>query len=146
VKKSVIVLFILLLTGIFALNCSNDVKNDEGIDVDLSVLSITMAQAEFENIITNFEKYMGQVIRATGTYYSIIDDITGDYYHYIIIIPGDECCQMGFEFKRDGEYAEPDDYPERNAVIMVTGILSKGDDHGFPYLYLSSGEMTLVNR
>jgi len=142
-KKSVILLCALVFFCILAISCSND-TGDSDVDVDLSVLSTTMAQAEYENIIINSGKYIGQTIRASGTYFMSIDDLTGDYYHYIIIIPGDDCCQMGFEFKRDGEYAVPDDYPERNAAIVVTGILSRGDDRGFPYFYLSSGEMTIV--
>jgi len=144
-KKKLIVLCILLLTGIFAISCSNDtVDSDDGIDVDLSVLSTTMAQAEYENIISNSEKYIGKIIRATGTYYSFSNESTGDYYHFVIIIQGDSCCQMGFEFKLDGDYSAPNDYPEENKIIEVTGTLKMADDRGFPYLFLASGEMTVL--
>jgi len=143
-KKSIIVLCILLLTGIFALSCSKD-ADSAGVDVDLSKLSVTMAQAEYENIVTGSGKYIGKTIRATGAYYAMVNENTGDLYHYVIIVQGDECCQLGFEFKRDGEYTVPDDYPERNEAIEVTGILSRGEDRGFPYLYLASAEMTELN-
>jgi len=143
VKKSIIVLCILLLIGIFALSCSKDADND-GVDVDLSVLSTTMAQAEYENIVSNSGKYIGKTIRAAGIYYTMVNEQTGDLYHYVIIVQGDECCQLGFEFKRDGEYTVPDDYPGRNEAIEVTGVLSRGEDRAFPYLYLASAEMTIT--
>ena len=142
-KKSIILLCALIFFCILTISCSND-TGDSDVDVDLSVLSTTMAQAEYENIIINSEKYIGKTIRAAGTYFTITDD-TGSYYHYVIIIPGDDCCQLGFEFKRDGNYIVPDDYPENSAAIEVTGILNKGEDRGFPYLYLASAEMTKLS-
>ena len=138
-----ILLFALTFFSIFAISCSND-AGDSDVDVDLSKLSTTMAQAEYENIVSNSGKYIGKTIRAAGTYYDTYNS-TGENFHYIIIIQGDECCQLGFEFKREGEYSAPDDYPAISSPIEVTGILSRGDDRGFPYLYLASAEITELN-
>ena len=142
-KNNILVICILLLVCIFVVNCSKDVENEEGIDVDLSKLSATMAQAEYENIVNNSGRYIGKTIRATGTYFTTYNS-TGDDFNYIIIVQGDECCQLGFEFKRNEEHIAPDDYPEPNTAIEVTGILRKGDDRIIPYIYLASAEMTIA--
>jgi len=153
-KKCLIVLCFLLLFGISVISCSNETESDEvagdetaierdDVDVDLTGLSQTIVQAEFQNILSNTDNYIGKTIRASGTYYTLFSDKTGNHYHYIIIVQGDECCQLGFEFKRDGDYAVPDDYPKKNAVIEVTGILKRYEELGNSYLYLAVKDITV---
>jgi len=146
-KKYLILLCALLLLGTSAIGCSSEGHSDiHDVDVDLTLLSATVLQAEFENIISNSENYLGQTIRVIGTYNPLFYEQTGNYYHYVIVVSGDSCCQMGFEFKRADNYKVPDDYPERNARIEVIGTLDRYTEQGTSYLYLDVIEMNILGN
>jgi len=146
-KKYLIVLFILLLLGVSAAGCSSDNENEENeVDVDLTGLSQTIVEAQFQHIMANSADFLGQTIRVIGTYYQLTFGEPATTYHYVIIVFGDECCQLGFEFKRDGDYKVPDDYPAMNELIEVIGVLGRYEEWGSSFLYLEVKELILLNN
>jgi len=116
------------------------------VDIDFTLFSRTIVEAEFQNIIDNSEQYMGKTIRVIGTYFPLFMAESGTTYHYIIIVAGDECCQLGFEFLRDGDYVVPDDYPAQGTLIEIIGVLDRYEEFGTSYIYLAVLEMSIVNR
>jgi len=139
-----IIAFVLLLTG-----CSNDVNDNDvdiDVDIDLSSLSQTIIQAEYQRIVANADDNIGKSIMLLGTYQSVFIEGDGDYAHFIIIVQGDECCQMGFEFKRKGDYSFPDDYPEQNTVILITGVLDTLERFGSTYLYVDVDDFSVKSN
>ena len=145
-KKLSIALCFAFFFGMVVIGCTNGAgeTDEDGVDVNLSRLSMTMMQAEFLRILNDSDSFLGKTIRVTGTYDSIIysrDNVS----HYVIVIPGDECCQMGFEFRRAGDYVFPDDYPEQNATIELTGTLDRYETVGMSFLYIDVIEFSVLN-
>ena len=143
-KKCLILLCAMIFIGIIIAGCSNGETNERGeVDIDLTALSATLVEAEYQNMLANFDNYAGKTIRAVGTYYTLFMESTGRHYHYVIVVTGDECCQLGFEFKRDGDHTVFDDYPAVNAVIEVIGVLDRYDENGTTYMYIDVTEFIL---
>jgi len=125
-------------------NGSPAARQDVHVDVDLTALSSTMAQAEFINILTNPSDYLGKTIRVRGPYFNINFQEFGEVFHFVMVIEGDECCRMGFEFILSGDYAYPDDFPSQYARIEITGVLSVIEHGEQNFLYLATDEITLL--
>ena len=70
-----IILICLIITTVVGCTDTPGTGDDE-VDVDLASMSTTMAQAEFNNIISNSADYMGKTIRVRGPYYSMYWDQT----------------------------------------------------------------------
>ena len=113
--------------------------------MDLTGLSQTLVEAQYEHILANSADFLGKTIRVIGTYFPLYMAQYDTTYHYVIIVFGDECCQLGFEFKRDGDYVVPDDYPAMNTLIEVTGVLDRYEERGISYLYIAVTELILLN-
>jgi len=122
-----------------------NLKANEGIDVDLTVLSSTMVYAEVYNMMANPDDYVGKTIKMNGPYYASYFDQTGLYYHYIIIEDATACCQQGLEFIWNGDHSYPDDYPEEQTKIEVAGIFGSYDELDRIYYYLSVDEINIFN-
>ena len=131
---------IIIITPLYG--CS-DVSDERETDIDLTNLSQTVMQAEYQRILSNAESYVGQSIKLQGTYLPMIHDIN-NVSHYIIIIQGDDCCQMGFEFKRSDDHIFPDDYPVRNSLIRLTGVLETYKAQGSSFLIVSVDDFTVI--
>jgi hypothetical protein len=114
------------------------------VDVDLTVLSSTMAQAEFFNILSNAADYMGKTIRVSGPYYSMYWAETGRVYHFVMVVEGDECCRMGMEFVRSGDYVYPDDYPSQYTMVEIVGVLGTYEEQGQSWVYLQVDEIIIL--
>jgi len=158
-RLSVLVLFCLLIA--IATGCSNEDTSQSGsrnsgtpvnlsatgkkVDVDLTVLSNTVAFAEATNIAKKPDKYLGKIIRMRGDYYSSYFDGTGLQYHYVVIEDASTCCRNGFEFIWNGVHIYPDDYPEEQTPIEVVGVYDSYDELGKKYYYLAVDAIGIVN-
>ena len=139
---STLSLAVLLL--VIAAGCTKSAPNgSDGIDVDLTALSSTMAFAEVSNILTKPAAYLGKTIKMSGVYESEYWDVTGKDYHYVIITDATSCCPQGLEFIRDGEHSYPDDYPAKQAHIEVVGVYDSYDEQGQTYYYLAVSDVVL---
>jgi len=147
-KKYLVLLHLVLFTALLTTGCTNDSNdaNENGVDVDLAGLSMTIVQAEYERILSNADDYSGKTIRVNGLFYTLDFGDPGNRVHYIIIVMGDECCQLGFEFRRDGNYKFPGDYPSQNAMILITGTLHKDEEIGPSYLYIAVDEFVVISE
>ena len=114
------------------------------IDVDLTAMSSTMVYAEVYNILTNPDEYFGKIIKMSGPYYASYYDVTGQFYHYVIIEDAAACCQQGLEFIWSGKHNYPDDYPEDNVKIEVAGAFEQYDELGVTYYYLGVDEIKIL--
>ena len=132
-----LVVFCLSVLFVFSLVGCSDAADKNDVDIDLSGLSMTMMQAEYQRILSNPRDFIGKTIRAIGLYRTMIIDDAGNYTHSIIIVPGDECCLLGFEFQPDGDIGFPDDYPAQDARIKITGTIDEYNRSGALYLYIA---------
>ncbi|MDR2733242.1 MAG: hypothetical protein LBC99_01210 [Spirochaetota bacterium] len=116
-------------------------KTPPKIDVDLTVLSATMVYAEVYNIMTQPNEYMGKTIRMSGPYYASYPDKDHQYHHYVIIEDASACCKQGLEFIRAGDHDYPNDYPENETKIEVTGVFNSYEKYGQNRYYVMVDEI-----
>lgn len=122
---------------------------DPNVDVDLTVLTPNMIYAEVYNMMTRPEEYMGKTIKVKGEYSPLFYDVTGNYYHYVLIKDAAACCQSGIEFIwDDNSHTYPDEYPAEGQEIIIQGTFgSYIEDEGeqqYIYYYLAIDEITLA--
>lgn len=116
-----------------------------GAVLDLTALSSTMVFAEVYSIMSHPDEYIGRVIKMKGPYYSLFYDETGFFYHYVVIEDATACCQQGIEFVWSGEHAYPDDYPDDQTIIEVTGTFGTYDELGESYYCLLVDDLVVCN-
>lgn len=91
-----------------------------GIDVDLTALSSTMVYSEVYNMTVYPDEYLGKTVKMRGNFvYAKGDD---RYYFACIIADATACCSQGIEFVLADERKFPDEYPDVDAEITVTGV------------------------
>ena len=118
----------------------DELKNGD-IDIDLTGLNANMLYAQVYEMTADPDKYVGKTVRAKGTFAYTTDPGTGGEYFAVFIADAAACCQQGLEFRRDGEYSYPDDYPEVNDPITVTGTFNTYKEGGFTYCELADAVM-----
>lgn len=112
-------------------------KPAEGIDVDLTILSPTMVFAEVYNMLAAPDDYVGKVVKITGKYYSVNNEDDGKTYFYVLIKDATACCEQGMEFIwDDGTHTYPDEYPEEESEVTITGVFNYYKDDGLTFCYL----------
>jgi len=110
---------------------------NQEVDVDLTKMSTTMVYAEVFNMLIMPEEYEGKVIKAKGNFNVFTNENNGEQYYAILIKDATQCCQEGIEFVWPGEHKFPDDYPEKNQEIIITGTFTVTvTDNGITYTYL----------
>lgn len=119
--------------------------NADGIDVDLSVMDMTMTYATVYQIMISPDEYVGKTIRVKGQYYPIYYEETGICYQYALIKDATGCCTQGMEFVwEDGNHVYPDEYPAEGTEILVTGIFETYMEDGDPNLYCRLKDASMV--
>ncbi|MBQ9200213.1 MAG: hypothetical protein IJ141_08550 [Lachnospiraceae bacterium] len=111
------------------------------IDIDLTTLSSTMVYSEVYNMMTEPDGYMGKTIKMSGPFAVYIDDVKNKTYFACIIQDATACCSQGIEFQLDGDYSYPEDYPEVNDIVTVTGTFSTYEEDGYMYVTLLNAKM-----
>jgi len=53
-----------------------------------------------------------------------------------VIADATACCQQGLEFIWNGAHAYPDDYPEQESEIEITGVFQSYQEGSSTYYYL----------
>ena len=120
---------------------SNDATSVK-IDVDLTEFSKTMMIAMIDSIYTTPDEYIGKTIKMGGKYSSVYYSDINQRFHYVLFSDEESCCSYGFIFEYDGAY--PDDYPEEDADIAVSGIFGSGEALGQKYHYLAVDDDDIV--
>jgi len=119
-------------------------QSDSDVDFDLTKLGSTMLFAEVTNILSNPNDYMGKTIRIRGMINNSYYEETDKYYQYVLVGDAAACCQQGLEFIWSGDHTYPDDYPEDNAQIEVTGVYGRYEELGVGYCYLDVDELIVL--
>lgn len=125
------------------------VTDPSGVDVDLTVLSSTMVYAEVLNMMTEPNAYDGKTVKMRGRFgasygYRPDGTINEDVLIFACIIAdATACCSQGIEFVLSGAYTFPEDYPELDSEITVTGTFKSGEQNGIPYFRVINAQMTV---
>lgn len=112
------------------------------IDVDLTQLSSTMVYSEVYNMMTTPENYEGKVVKMNGDFALYSDEAQQNYYYACVIADATACCQQGLEFVLAGNKKYPDDYPELNSNITVTGVFKTYYEGENRYCHLVDAALT----
>lgn len=113
----------------------------ESYDVDLTELSSTMVYSEVYNMMSNPDDYLGKKVKMSGNFGVYQDQTTNKLYYACLIADATACCAQGIEFVLDGDYSYPDDYPEINSIITVTGTFDTYEENGYTYCQLINAKM-----
>ena len=117
-----------------------DAAND-GYDVDLTILDSNMVYAQVFDMVNYPETYIGQPVRAKGTF--AYTEYNGKDYFAVLIADATACCSQGMEFVLSGDYTYPDDYPEIDSEIVVEGVFNTYEEDGYRYCQLKDAVMTI---
>lgn len=117
---------------------------EEGVDVDLTVLSSTMVYGEVYNMMVAPESYVGKTVKMDGLFSAFHDETTDKYYFACIIQDATACCAQGIEFELTDEYSYPDDYPEEGGDICVIGVFDTYEESGNTYCTLRNARLDTV--
>lgn len=124
----------------------NDDKSGQSSDVDydLTIMSSDMVYSTVYQMMTDPETYVGKTVRMNGAYVVNYWESTDTYYHCVLIKDAQACCQQGIEFVwGNGNHKYPDDYPEENAEVLVTGTFETYKEDGDTNLYCRLENATL---
>ena len=108
---------------------STPLPSSEGVDVDLSSLSLTMIYGEVYNMTTYPEQYYGKTIKVKGVFNHYQDPATKEVYSTLIIYDEAACCMIGFgiNFSDEANMEYPLDYPNINEEVTLIGEFQQGD-------------------
>jgi hypothetical protein len=119
----------------------NNEEINKPIDINLAVMSDTMAISTAFEIANKPDDYLGQRLRISGRYDCQYYEPTKEYFHVILVADVATCCSQPFEFMLD----DKDKYPEKGALIELTGVFSKNNDTQFYYLEVANDEFSVAN-
>lgn len=84
------------------------------------------------------DDYIGKMVKMKGAFAYYEDPETKEQYFACIIADAMACCSQGLDFIPTDEYTYPDDYPELNAEITVTGTFEIYEKNGIKYCRLAN--------
>jgi len=116
---------------------SKPAQSADGIDADRTKLSSTMVYSEVYNMVVSPNNYTGKIAKRNGAFAHFEDPETKKQYFACIIADATTCCSHGVEFILTGEHTYPNDYPELNSEITVTGTFETYEKNGFKYCRLT---------
>lgn len=115
---------------------------DSGLSVDLTQLSSTMVYSEVMNMVNNPDQYLGKKVKMAGYFSVYTDEKSQKNYYACVVSDATACCQQGLEFELRGNPTYPDDYPQVNSLIIVTGIFQVYEEEGNRYCKLIDAEIS----
>lgn len=119
-------------------------EQENTIDYDLTTMGSDMVYATVYQFMMSPDDYIGKTIRMEGSYSATWYEPTAKYYHYCIIQDAMACCAQGMEFVwDDGSHVYPDEYPQENAKIVVTGVFETYREEGDSNLYCRLKDATM---
>ena len=107
------------------------------IDLDLTKMSATMIYSTIFDMLVMAEEYQNKTIKVKGNFNILTDSFDGNP-HYAILIPdATACCVQGLEFLWEGNHTYPQDFPQQDQEIILTGIYRVVEDEiGLQRTYL----------
>lgn len=136
-------------------NIENKESNEQSkaprqeVDYDLTKMNSDMVYASVYQLMVDPNTYVGKTFKMKGTYYSTFYEPTNKYYHYLIIEDAAACCAQGIEFIwDDGSHIYPDEYPNNEAQVEVSGTFEtykEGDDERL-YCRINNAAMKVLDK
>ncbi|MCL2045326.1 MAG: hypothetical protein FWG88_02950 [Oscillospiraceae bacterium] len=123
---------------------SVSVETVRKIDLDLTVLSSTIIYGEVYQITTKPDEYVGKTIKMSGIYTKSYYDLTGLYYHYLVIEDAAACCAQGIEFVIADGIDAPDEYLIEMNQIELIGVFGSYDELGETWYCLFVDEIVIL--
>ncbi len=123
--------FAKVLFLIFFITGCSKLSGHKKIDYDLSKLNETYIYAQFFNMLVEPEEYEGKTIKIKGMFrpYLDYDEDGNEIRYYGCIVPdATACCYQGIEFEGPEGMVYPDDFPEFEQDIIVTGTFHQWED------------------
>ena len=119
----------------------NGLVTSDDPDVDLTKLSSTMVYSEVYNMMYTPNDYIGKTVKMKGQFSYYEDPETKAQYFACIIADATACCSQGLEFILSGEHTYPNDYPEVDSEITVTGTFETYKENGSQYCRLKNATL-----
>ncbi|NLZ47587.1 MAG: hypothetical protein GX895_02160, partial [Clostridiales bacterium] len=115
------------------------------VDYDLTVMDRNMVYATVFQLMINPDQYIGKSFKIKGNHYTVCDEVTHKYYHYVLIKDATACCAQGLEFVLEGD--NQDEYPADEAEVEIIGNFETYKEEGDESLYcrLKSASMKVIN-
>lgn len=121
------------------------VADGQSVNIDLTEMGSDMVYATVYQMMVNPDEYIGKKIRMSGQYKADFYEESQKCYHFVIISDATACCEQGIEFVWDnGEHVYPDEYPEENTEVIVSGTFETYSENGTMYCRLSNATMNIV--
>lgn len=99
----------------------SEIPQSQSIDIDLTQMSSTMVFGEVYNMMMTPDDYQGKVIKMKGQFLTDIDTANNKRYYACLILDATACCAQGLGFVPKDGYLYPEDFPEPDGKITVTG-------------------------
>lgn len=113
----------------------------QGVDIDLTQMSSAMVYGVVFQMVFYPEEYVGMTVRMGGKFFVWENPATGEEFYATIVEDALACCEQGLEFiLAQGEY--PQDYPQLEEEIVVTGVLEMYQGDGFENIRLVNAELS----
>lgn len=115
------------------------------VDYDLTQMNSDLVYATVYQLMVDPSTYEGKTIRMSGSYYAEWYEQTQKNYFCVIIQDALGCCAQGMEFIwDDGSHIYPDEYPQENATVEVTGTFETYQEEGDAKLYCRLKDATMI--
>lgn len=98
-----------------------EIPQNQSIDIDLTQMSSTMVFSEVYNMMMTPDDYQGKVIKMKGQFLTDLDTANNKRYYACLILDATACCAQGLGFVPKDGYLYPEDFPESDSEITVTG-------------------------
>lgn len=121
-------------------------KKNGDIDYDLTEMNSDMVYATVFLMMSNPDSYQGKKFRMRGNYYAAYYEPTKKTYHYCFISDAAGCCEQGLEFATRENLNYPDDFPEDNTEVLVTGVFEKYTEEGKIFIRLKDADMLVLGE
>lgn len=118
---------------------SSAAQKTDGVDVDLTVMNSTMVYSEVQNMMQHPDDYMGKIVKMKGPFN--VTETEDNRYYACIIKDAAACCSTGIEFVWTGDHTYPDDYPEVDQEVTVTGAFNVYTEGTGKYLQLKDSQV-----
>ncbi len=110
------------------------------IDIDLSVLSTTMVYSQVFDIMSYPSEYVGQTIKAVGTFYADYYEPIDEGFTYVVINDATGCCPQGLEFLSTQEMEIPKD----GSTVEIVGVFEEYMSGDFKYYRIVTNGVTVI--
>jgi len=119
----------------------SDTTVSADIDVDLTSLTSTMVYSEVYNMMNTPDNYVGKTVKMKGTF-KVYEGETPDIRYYACIInDATACCQQGMECVLSGNPTYPEQYPQQDTEITVTGTFETYTEGETLYCHLNNATL-----